>query len=174
MTEKYDVVIVGSGMGGLVAGITLAKEGRSVCILEKNNQFGGNLQTFSRDKTIFDTGVHYLGGLDEGQNLYKYFTYLGIMDEVEWLRLDEDGFDIISFGDDEKSYAHAQGYENFIRVLVKDFPEEEVAIRTYCEKLKEMCHSFPLYNVKAGSPNYNESGLFNLNAKDFIASVDFR
>ncbi|GEQ85245.1 all-trans-retinol 13,14-reductase [Patiriisocius marinistellae] len=171
MTEKYDVVIVGSGMGGLVAGITLAKEGKSVCVLEKNNQFGGNLQTFSRDKTIFDTGVHYLGGLDEGQNLHKYFSYLDIMDDVEWLRLDDDGFDIISFGDDEKSYPHAQGYENFIRVLVKDFPEEEGAIRSYCEKLKQMCDSFPLYNVKAGSPNYNVTGMFNLNAKDFIASL---
>ena len=51
--------------------------------LEKNNQYGGNLQTFVRDKTIFDTGIHYIGGLSEGQNLYKYFKYLGIMDQIE-------------------------------------------------------------------------------------------
>ena len=75
MDKKYDVVIVGSGLGGLVSAVILAKEGKRVCVLEKNNQYGGNLQTFVRDKTIFDTGIHYIGGLSEGQNLYKYFKY---------------------------------------------------------------------------------------------------
>lgn len=171
MKEKYDVVVVGSGMGGLVSAIILAKEGRSVCLLEKNNQYGGNLQTFSRDKTIFDTGVHYIGGLDEGQNLHKYFTYLDILKDVEFKRLDNDGFDVISFDGDEKSYYHAQGYENFIARLVEDFPEEEEGIRTYCEKLKDTCDSFPLYNVKAGAPNYEDSNLFTLSAKAYIESI---
>ena len=76
MKEHYDIVIVGSGLGGLVSALIMAKEGYSVCVLEKNNQFGGNLQTFVRDKTIFDTGVHYIGGLSEGQNLNQYFKYL--------------------------------------------------------------------------------------------------
>ena len=75
--EHYDVVIVGSGLAGLVSAIILAKEGKSVCVLEKNNQYGGNLQTFVRNKTIFDTGVHYIGGLTEGQNLHQYFSYFG-------------------------------------------------------------------------------------------------
>ena len=42
MKDKYDIVIVGSGLGGLVSSIILAKEGYKVCVLEKNNQFGGN------------------------------------------------------------------------------------------------------------------------------------
>ena len=104
LKEKYDVVIVGSGLGGLVSAIILAKEGRSVCVLEKNQQYGGNLQTFVRHKTIFDTGVHYIGGLSEGQNLYQYFKYLGIIDDIELKKLDEDGFDIITFDDDETEY----------------------------------------------------------------------
>ncbi len=83
MKSHYDVVIVGSGLGGLVSAIILAKEGYSVCVLEKNNQYGGNLQTFVRNKTIFDTGVHYIGGLDKGQNLYQYFKYLDILDLPE-------------------------------------------------------------------------------------------
>ena len=68
--KKYDIVIIGSGIGGLICGNVLAKEGLSVCVLEKNKQIGGSLQTFSRDKTVFDSGVHYIGGLDKGQNLY--------------------------------------------------------------------------------------------------------
>src|SRR5690625_6628531 len=70
-------------MGGLVSAVILAKEGKNVCVLEKNNQYGGNLQTFARDKTIFDTGVHYIGGLDKGQNLYHLFKYLDILEDIQ-------------------------------------------------------------------------------------------
>lgn len=83
MKKHYDVVIIGSGLGGLVSAVILASEGYRVCVLEKNNQYGGNLQTFVRDKSIFDTGVHYIGGLDKGENLYQYFNYLGIMQNLK-------------------------------------------------------------------------------------------
>ena len=39
MKVKYDIVIIGSGLGGLVSANILAREGYSVCVLEKNNQF---------------------------------------------------------------------------------------------------------------------------------------
>ncbi|MFO0322379.1 MAG: FAD-dependent oxidoreductase, partial [Bacteroidota bacterium] len=61
MLMKYDVVIIGSGFGGLCSAYILSKEGKRVCVLEKNRQIGGSLQIFSREKSIFDTGVHYLG-----------------------------------------------------------------------------------------------------------------
>ena len=40
---RYDIVIVGSGLGGLACGTILAKEGYKVCLLEKNKQIGGQL-----------------------------------------------------------------------------------------------------------------------------------
>ncbi|MBF4492392.1 NAD(P)/FAD-dependent oxidoreductase [Flavobacterium sp. MR2016-29] len=166
MKEQYDIVIVGSGLGGLVSSIILAKEGYSVCVLEKNNQYGGNLQTFVRDKTIFDTGIHYIGGLEEGQNLYKYFTYLGIMDHLNLKKLDENGFDIISFEDDENEYPHAQGYENFANQLVDFFPDEKANIEEYCKRIKAICESFPLYNLEWEGKYDNE--ILELNAKEII------
>lgn len=170
MKRKYDVVIVGSGLGGLVSAIILAKEGYSVCVLEKNNQFGGNLQTFVRDKTIFDTGVHYIGGLDKGQNLYNYFKYIGIIDDLKLKKLDEDAYDIISFDDDEREYPHAQGYENFVKQLKKYFPEEEEALKTYCKKLVDTCDSFPLYNLRNSDVKYDPVVLSE-NAKEYIDSI---
>jgi len=171
MKPRYDIVIIGSGMGGLVAANILAREGKSVCVLEKNNQYGGNLQTFVREKTIFDTGVHYLGGLSEGQNLYRYFEYLEILDGLHLKKLDENGFDIITFDDDNAEYPHAQGYENFAAHLSKRFPEETEAIEMYCEKLQEVCQKFPLYNLEAGKPYHQDSDLFALGAKSFIDSL---
>ena len=166
MKAYYDVVIIGSGLGGLVAAVILAKEGYKVGVLEKNNQFGGNLQTFVRDKTIFDTGIHYIGGLSEGQNLYKYFKYLGIMDDLNLKKMDEDGFDIISFEDTDEEFPHAQGYDNFINQLVKYFPDERATIETYCEDVKETCNSFPLYNLE-WEGKY-DSEILGVNAKKYI------
>ncbi|WP_294290689.1 FAD-dependent oxidoreductase, partial [uncultured Chryseobacterium sp.] len=48
MKKEFDILVIGSGLGGLVSALVLAKEGLKVCVLEKNNQYGGNLQTFSR------------------------------------------------------------------------------------------------------------------------------
>lgn len=166
MKEHYDVVIVGSGLGGLVSSIILAKEGYSVCVLEKNNQYGGNLQTFVRDKTIFDTGIHYIGGLSEGQNLYKYFKYLGIIDHLNLKKLDENGFDIISFEDDKTEYPHAQGYDNFVKQLENYFPEEKKNLEEYCEKIRTICDSFPLYNLEWEGKYDNV--ILELNAKATI------
>ena len=166
MKEQYDIVVIGSGLGGLASAIILAKEGYSVCVLEKNNQFGGNLQTFVRDKTIFDTGIHYIGGLSEGQNLNKYFKYLGIMDDLKLKKMDEDGFDIISFEEENEEYPHAQGYENFVNQLVKYFPNEREAIQKYCERVVTICDSFPLYNLNAEGKY--DSEILSLNAKQCI------
>lgn len=169
--KKFDVVVIGSGIGGLVCGSILAKEGKRVCVLEKNKQIGGSLQTFSRDKTLFDSGVHYVGGLDKGQNLYQIFTYLGIMDQLKLQRMDEDSFDRIIIGGDDKEYRQAQGYENFVQQLLKDFPGEEEAIRTYCDKMREVCNKFPLYNLRANGLYEEKAEVLQIDTKAYIESI---
>ncbi|MDH5365614.1 MAG: NAD(P)-binding protein [Cyclobacteriaceae bacterium] len=171
MEEQYDIIIIGSGLGGLECGVILSREGYKVLVLEKNKQLGGNLQTFSRDKRIFDTGIHYIGGLDEGQNLNQYFKYLGIMNDLNLKRMDNDGFDLVSFEDDEKTYRHAQGYENFIDQLSQDFPEEANSIRAYCDKLIEVCNSFPMYNLKPSNSDLQNMPFLDVNTYEYICSI---
>jgi all-trans-retinol 13,14-reductase len=167
---QYDVVIIGSGLGGLACGAILAREGRSVCILEKNKQIGGTLQTFVRQRVIFDSGVHYVGGLDEGQNLNKLFKFLGIMHKMKLQKLDEDCFDAILFKDDPKVYRYAQGYENFIATLAKDFPEEEEGIRKYCDGVRDVCSRFPLYNLRSGD-YFDKVNVLEIDTQTFLESV---
>lgn len=169
MKKNYDILVIGSGLGGLVSALILAKEGLKVCVLEKNNQYGGNLQTFSRDKLIFDTGVHYLGGLSRGQNLHHFFSYLEIIDDLQLEKMDENGYDKITFGDDEIEYPHAQGYGNFVKQLSEYFPEEKENLENYCEEIQRVCNYFPRYNV-VGQNNYNEE-ILHLNTKRFIESI---
>lgn len=169
--DQYDIVIIGSGMGGLVCGDVLGREGSTVAILEKNKQIGGCLQTYVRDKVIFDSGVHYLGGLDKGQNLYQLFRYLGIMDKLKLQRMEQDVFDKIITGEFGKEYVFAQGYENFIQKLLPDFPNEEKALRIYCEKMQEVCSRFPLYNLRKGGGFAEKASVMEIDTREFIESI---
>lgn len=159
-------------MGGLTTALILAKHGHKVLVLEKNHQIGGALQVFSRDKCVFDTGVHYLGGLDEGENLYKLFKYLGIYDSLKLKRLDDDCFDLIRFSDG-KQFKHGQGYHTFISNLVAAFPDEEKVIRTFCTKMIELCDYFPMYNIESPKgQSYNENPeILGISAWDYVNSL---
>jgi all-trans-retinol 13,14-reductase len=168
---EYDVVIIGSGLGGLCCGYILSKEGFKVCILEKNRQYGGSLQIFSRDKVIFDTGIHYIGGLEEGQNLHSYFKYFGLLDKIKLKRMDMDGFDHISFKGDPTIYKYAQGYDNFIRVLSEQFPDEVENIKTYCDKIREICDFFPLYKLRDDNKDLVSAQFLSVDTKAYIESI---
>ena len=168
---KYDAVIIGSGFGGLCSAYILAKEGMSVCVLEKNRQIGGSLQIYSREKSIFDTGVHYLGGLDEGQNLNRYFQYFNLMQELKLQKLDVDGYDLISFKNDDKIYPHAQGYENFVDKLAELFPHQREALKIYIEKIKEVCAAFPIFNLSDETKEIMGAWFMEIDSKSYINSI---
>jgi len=168
LESKYDVVILGSGMGGLASALILAKEGYKVCVFEKNAQIGGTLQTFNRDKVKFDTGVHYVGGLDPGQPLYPYFQYLDILENADLVKMDPDGFDLISFDGESEYYPHAQGYDNFKNQLLKYFPDEERGLDKYINEIKFYCSKFTLYNLNADLKHSNELDYMFAGAKETI------
>jgi len=147
--DKFDTVIIGSGLGGLVSGAILAKEGQKVLVLEKGKKIGGLLHTFKRDHRTFNTGMNYVGSLEEGGYLHNYFKYLGVADKLRISRLDMDGFDEISFSDSDKTYMHAQGKENFIQQLAKSFPEEQESLRKYVEQLWAVTDRFPLLHLQS-------------------------
>lgn len=150
-SSAYDVVIVGSGLGGLLSAVMLAKEGMKVCVLEKNKQYGGCLQTFSLQKHVFDSCVHYIGGLGEGHPLHQIFEYAGIMSQLELRAFDATGFDRICFGDQPTLYPLANGEANFIEQLSTFFPKEKEAIAQYIAAIKNVGDQFPLYRLRLGA-----------------------
>ena len=170
MAGDKSVVIVGSGLGGLVCGAILSMEGYRVTVLERNKQFGGNLQSFARDKHLFDSGVHYIGGLEPGQNMYKIFKYLGIFDKLKLEKLDEGAFDKILLQDDPTEYKYAQGYDRFIETLAAQFPEERAAIEAYCTEIQRICDEFPLYNLQLQEAPPSSNAM-SVDTQGFIASL---
>ena len=130
---KYDAVIIGSGLGGLECAHILSKAGMSVLLLERGTQAGGCLQSYRRLGLAFDTGFHYVGGLDEGQSLHSAFRHLGLL-RLPWQRLDNH-FDRVTIGN--QTFSFAQGYDAFVETLTVAFPAERDALNKYADMLKQ-------------------------------------
>ncbi|MDR1666350.1 MAG: NAD(P)/FAD-dependent oxidoreductase [Bacteroidales bacterium] len=168
--KKYDVIIIGSGLGGLECGYILSRKGYRVCILEKNSQTGGCLQTFRRGNASFDTGFHYVGGLEEGQSLYPLFRYFGLLD-LPWHKMDENGFAEVLL--DEKSYLFASGHERFADTMSNYFPHQRRQIIDYTSFLKKVGDNMMNSFLPERRNEFTVSALYERSAYAFLQeSID--
>lgn len=78
MTERADAVVVGGGLGGLAAAVTLAGQGRKTVVLEQHSVPGGYASGFQRGPYRFDTALHALHGLTPGGGADDLWRELGI------------------------------------------------------------------------------------------------
>jgi all-trans-retinol 13,14-reductase len=140
------VVIIGSGLGGLTCGYILAKNGYRVSILEKNTQIGGCLQTFARHGIKYETGMHYIGSMEEGQILHRFFHYLSLLRDVKLRPLDPMAYDRVSIAGEH--FAFAGEKEDFVHSLAQHFPGEQDNIRRYYEVIKDVANNSPLYSFR--------------------------
>ena len=85
--STYDVIIIGSGIGGLTCGAFLAKHGKKVLILEHHHKPGGAVTSFSRQGFLFDI-PSAVGSMSREFSSGKILAKLGIFDKVDFIRLD--------------------------------------------------------------------------------------
>jgi all-trans-retinol 13,14-reductase len=135
--QKYDAIVIGSGMGGLSVAAILARHGKKVLLLERHFIIGGYTHAFERRGYEWDVGLHYVGDVHmQGTPLNKAFRYIS-EEKLEWAPLD-DVYDRIVFGD--KKFNYVRGRENLKAELKKHFPAEKdlQAIDKYFSLLDEV------------------------------------
>ena len=128
LSNQYDTIIIGSGMGSLTTAAILAKEGQKVLILERHYTAGGFTHIFKRKGFEWDVGIHYIGEVQRPTSVIKkLFDYVSDS-KLEWADMGE-VYDKIIIGD--KHYDFVKGTKNFKEKLSEYFPEEKEAIETY-------------------------------------------
>jgi all-trans-retinol 13,14-reductase len=75
-TERWDAIVIGSGIGGLACAAALAKTGQRVLVLEKHSVPGGLTQTFNRGGFTWDVGLHYVGQYGPDGSAGKLLNWL--------------------------------------------------------------------------------------------------
>ena len=85
--ERYDAVVIGAGVGGLVTANLLVKEGLSVLLVEQHYMAGGYCSTFRRAGYTFDAASHFYPLLGNPETLTgRLLADLGVT--TGWLRMD--------------------------------------------------------------------------------------
>ena len=65
MNESADVIVIGSGIGGLTAAALLQERGISTLVFEKNRYAGGSCSSFKREGYCFDAGASVFYGFGD-------------------------------------------------------------------------------------------------------------
>jgi all-trans-retinol 13,14-reductase len=144
--SKKQVVIIGSGLGGLACGVILAKNGYNVTVLEQGTQVGGCLQCFQRRGAKFETGMHFIGSAAEGQTLDRLMQYLEMKQDVSLSPLDPTGYEVIALGGEE--YRFANGRRAFIDQMATRFPQQRENLERYFELVERVAAASSLHSMK--------------------------
>lgn len=127
--EGFDEIVIGSGSGGLWMAALLAADGRRVLMLEAAGRPGGYARRLELGDATFCAQVQYLFHCGETEVVDRLLRVLGIEDEVEFLRLDPEGYDVVAIRDERHRIPN--GHTKHRERLVRKFPAAEEAIRAY-------------------------------------------
>lgn len=174
MAKKYDAVVIGAGLGGMSAATLIAKQGKSVLLLERHNIPGGYATSFCRGRFEFDVALHELSGVKSPDgapgDLYQYLDAIGVAEKIEFLpmpdlyRVVDDNIDMtLPANRDEceemlmeKFPGEAEGIENFFETTVNVMKDYKAIIASAAARSEDFSvEKFPTF-TKNGMKTYGE------------------
>ena len=138
--ERWDAIVVGSGLGGLTCAAYLCALGRRTLVLEGHYVAGGNSQAFRRRirgrAYEFDVGIHYIGECGPDGAITSMLQGLGMAERVVFRPLDPDGFSTLRFPDFE--FRVPASWDLYRARLLEAFPHEVEPLGAVVDILREV------------------------------------
>ncbi|MGB5883094.1 MAG: NAD(P)/FAD-dependent oxidoreductase [Desulfobulbales bacterium] len=126
---RYNVVVIGSGLGGLTSANRLARSGHTVLLLEHHHQLGGLATWFKRKGHIFDVSLH---GFPHGmvKTCRKYWNR-EIMESIVQLKN-------IVFDNPQFSLTTTFDRQDFTSILINEFKISQATINDFFNTVASM------------------------------------
>ena len=142
MAKKYDVIVIGAGLGGLSASTLMAGQGKKVLLLERHNIPGGYATSFCRGRFEFDIALHELSGLKAADgspgSLYSYLDAIGVAEKVEFLPMP----DLYRVKSDDVDMTLPANRDECEEMLSDAFPKDAEGIEKFFETIYSMMEDF--------------------------------
>ena len=166
--DKYDVIVIGAGNGGLASATTLSSNGKKVAVFEKHNIPGGCGTSFRRGRFEFEVALHQLNGMNTKENAGPtrlLFRKWGIEDSIDWIPI-ETLYKVNL--PDGRGVALPADKNGTVELLCKEFPQEADAIKSYVDMVWKFNEEIADFLAKSAKSPANPSEL-----KKFITKTGF-
>ena len=147
--NEFDVIVIGSGMGGMTTATALSRMEHKVLLLEKAQTIGGLTHTFSRDGFSWDVGLHYCGMFGNDEPGDKVLDWLS-GDTIEFHSIGT-VYDTIHFPDGFE-LAVGRPAEAYQSELKERFPDNSAEIEAYFEALVSGEEAIRLVSAERSMP----------------------
>ncbi|MDR1195067.1 MAG: NAD(P)/FAD-dependent oxidoreductase [Endomicrobium sp.] len=154
--NKYEVIIIGSGIAGLTSALLFANKGKKVAVFEQSPVIAPLFSGFNRRGVHFETGFHYSGVLGPDEVGGQMFKMLGLDVPVEMCN--PDGYDNGYLVKSKRVFKIPTGYERLEKKLIEFFPHEAEGIKKYLRMVREEIDAIPFLNFH--KKQYSREELF--------------
>ncbi|MBD3193441.1 MAG: FAD-dependent oxidoreductase [Candidatus Lokiarchaeota archaeon] len=153
--DTYDVIIIGAGNGGLIAGATLAKEGLKTIIIERHNLPGGFATSFVRGRFEFEASLHELAdyGPPENKGGIRRLFEDKLDLEAEFARVPEAYRLVLTHPDKELDVSMPFGVEKYLDKMEDLVPGSRESVEKFFNVAKEIRSAFRYIASTHGNPD---------------------
>ena len=133
MARRFDAIVIGSGLGGLIAGALYARSGRRVLVLERNETFGGAAAVYKHGALAIEATLHEMDGLDQDDPKLPTLQSLGLDRDLEFV----DVGDLYEIRGPliDPPFVLPHGLDAALSAAVARFPHQAPALREYFERM---------------------------------------
>jgi phytoene dehydrogenase-like protein len=134
---RYDVVIIGAGLGGLTAGAILARAGRKVLVVERSNSVGGAASSYKSGELFVEGSLHETSDPHHPRDpKHDVLTRAGVIDAVKWIP--SGAFYQVRGGPLERPFLMPDDFDAARLALTERFPEVRRGIEQLLGEMQQI------------------------------------
>jgi phytoene dehydrogenase-like protein len=158
---RYDVVVIGSGLGGLTAGAILAGAGRTVLVIERSNSVGGAASSYKAGDLFIEASLHKTSGPQHPSDpKHRALGRAGVLDKVEWVSTGP--LHEVRGGPLDRPFVLPEGFAAARAALTARFPHQAEGIAAVLAEMEALAGDADALQSLQDAPTRHPHGAMSL------------